>query len=122
MDAILDTNVVRQLVALGDDTGDPEFFTTLVDEFVDQGRGWIEGAQTALGAGEFGEARNCAHGLKGSAATIGAVRTSLLARDLEDAARAEDLARAQAAHAALVVAFDETARALRSFGGIAVVD
>jgi HPt (histidine-containing phosphotransfer) domain-containing protein len=121
-DALLDVNVVRQLVTLGDDTGDPAFFSTLVEEFVTQGQGWITTAERALASGEFVEARHCAHGLKGSSATIGAVRASLLARDLEDAARDEDLSRAAEIQTLLQQAFDDSARALRSFGGAAMVE
>jgi HPt (histidine-containing phosphotransfer) domain-containing protein len=92
--------------------GDPELGTELVALFADDAGGRLREAHEAVLAADRGALGRAAHALKGTSSTLGAARVNGLARDLEAAARAGDLAGVPALVAALDAAVPAALAAL----------
>lgn len=76
--------------------GDEELFSEIVEVFLSEGPGQIEDVVTALQKGEASVIERSAHGLKGAAGNIGAVRLRRVAHRIEAAARRGDASAASA--------------------------
>lgn len=82
---------------LSDVTGDdPTFERELLGEFLQGAEDLIDRHRTHLASGDLEQLTRAAHSLKGSSLTMGATRLGGLAKEVEQAARAADLARATA--------------------------
>ncbi len=86
------------LARLLDDVG-LENADMLLDAFLEELEGQAQALEAAAGEGQLEAMARAAHQIKGSAATLGAVRLGRLAATIEDAARANDAAAAGAAMA-----------------------
>jgi HPt (histidine-containing phosphotransfer) domain-containing protein len=82
--------------ALESTMGDETLLAELLGLFRDSAREHVEGIEQAVRAGSAERLVSEAHGLKGSAATIGARRLAETARVLEELGRTGDLASVQA--------------------------
>ncbi len=71
--------------------GDDEFVTELIEGFAQDAPDLIAAAREGLVSGEASEVRRAAHTLKSNAATFGAHALSDRSRELEEAAKREDL-------------------------------
>jgi HPt (histidine-containing phosphotransfer) domain-containing protein len=71
--------------------GDEGFVSELIQGFADDAPALIAAAREGLERGDAAEVRRAAHTLKSNAATFGAHALSQLSRELEEAAKAEDL-------------------------------
>ena len=67
--AILNTGALNQLMDFGDDK---EFIQILIDEFAADARRLLEGLAEAIATADWKRYRECLHGLKGCAVSIGA--------------------------------------------------
>jgi HPt (histidine-containing phosphotransfer) domain-containing protein len=72
--------------------GDPEFRSLLVEVFVRQAEEQIAAIEAAVAACDFGAARQVAHKLRSSSASVGAMRVSRMAGDIEAMCVAGDTA------------------------------
>ncbi|MEA2264540.1 MAG: two-component system, sensor histidine kinase and response regulator, partial [Solirubrobacteraceae bacterium] len=99
---LLDEAVIRELGFEAEDLAD------LLAMYFDQAARQLLDLRGAVGRGEAGEVRETAHSLKGSSATLGAVRVAHLAAELETLARAGDLTGADALLATLADVFEQT--------------
>jgi PAS domain S-box-containing protein len=81
---LLDPELIEELAELG-----PEFFGDLVTTFAETAARRIDGLEAAVRAGNAEAAAGIAHSLKGSSATLGAIRLSRLAAEAETAGRAD---------------------------------
>ena len=91
-----------------------EEFDRLVRTFLDHSPDLMDQLQKAALARKAGEMAAPAHSLKSSAANMGAMKLSALARDLEVAARRGDLEAALTAYRQMPMVFLATCAALRS--------
>jgi CheY-like chemotaxis protein/HPt (histidine-containing phosphotransfer) domain-containing protein len=80
---LLDPQLLDELGELG-----PEFFGDLVTTFAETAAHRIDGLEAAVRAGNAEATAGIAHSLKGSSATLGAIRLSRLAAEAEAAGRA----------------------------------
>ncbi len=71
--------------------GDTELLGELAQDFLDVADEQLAALEEAVNSGEAGMAREAAHSLKGSSATLGANRLSVMCADLERQARAGSL-------------------------------
>jgi len=109
---ILDQSVIDELRAsVG---GDDAFIADLVATYLAEGPGHLDAIAAGVAAGDAGAVVRPAHTLKSSSASLGAMRLSQLAREIEFAGRdgesaglADQLEAAQAAWAATVIAMQE---------------
>ncbi len=93
--------------------GDPETEATLAAMFLDQAAERVPALRGAIDSGDAGLVHSLAHGLKGSAATVGATQMAELSRDLcELAERGAVTPAASEIHAELAEALSATSRAL----------
>jgi CheY-like chemotaxis protein/nitrogen-specific signal transduction histidine kinase/HPt (histidine-containing phosphotransfer) domain-containing protein len=92
--------------------GDPETEVALATMFLDQSAERLPAIRAAIAADDAAELHGLAHGLKGSAATVGATRMSEIAKQLCDAAAAGRASAALAVHADLTDALADTSAAL----------
>ena len=74
-DGTIDATVVQHLTALGE-PDDPSFFPRLVSSFRAAGEQTLSGVRATLKSGDLVKLRALMHRLRGSAATIGAMRLS----------------------------------------------
>jgi HPt (histidine-containing phosphotransfer) domain-containing protein len=86
----LDVDVVRALYELVGE--DRELFDELVAEFREQGPQRIEELRRAVPGRDSALASRAAHTLKANSATFGATELASLSRQLEEAARRDELA------------------------------
>jgi two-component system, sensor histidine kinase and response regulator len=107
--ALLDTSRLDDV--FGDDD---EARASLLAQFIAQSRATIAALAEPIEAGDAEAVARLAHGLKGSAAVVGAERVSQLAGRLSDDAAAGHLEEAGRIHIALQSAFDATDKALTS--------
>lgn len=84
--AILDESVLDQLLASVE--GDRAFVDDLVAAYLADSEAHVEAARQAVAAGDADALVRPAHTLKSSSATVGALRLSATARELEMAGRA----------------------------------
>ncbi len=82
----LDPNVVASLKELGG-TDDPGLFADLVETFLADTPERVRAIETAVRNADAEGLMKAAHGLKSSAANLGATRLSALCRELEAAGR-----------------------------------
>ncbi len=109
----LDPGVLNEICA-----GDARLRETLVTMFVEQTGPALAELAEALRAGRGDDARRLAHGLKGSAATLGALRLAAIASAVYDCAAAGALAAAVSHQRQLDPAFAATIAALHSSGPV----
>jgi len=86
---VLDETVLAELLASTGD--DPAFVRELLETYLAETPEQLLAIRTAVDAGNASELVRPAHTLKSSSATLGAMRLSALARDLEMAARTDSL-------------------------------
>ncbi len=92
---LIDRSVLARLL---DDVG-MENADMLLDVFIEELAGQAQALEAAADGAHLEAMSKTAHQIKGSAATLGAVRLGRLAASIEDAARAKDAAAAGAAMA-----------------------
>ncbi len=92
--------------------GDPETEVALATMFLDQTADRLPAMREAIDAGDAGRLHGLAHGLKGSAATVGATRMSEIAKELCEIAAAGRTSGAQELHRDLSDALTQTRAAL----------
>jgi two-component system, sensor histidine kinase and response regulator len=96
--------------------GDPHTESMLVTMFVDQASERLPALAGAIAAGDGERLHSVAHVLKGSAATVGAIRMSELSRQLCELGEAEPLSPAAAdLHRRLVDALAHTSAAMNAY-------
>jgi HPt (histidine-containing phosphotransfer) domain-containing protein len=74
---------------VGDDSA---FVDDIVDTYLGDAPAQVAGMQAALAAGDLGTLGRHAHTLKGNSLSVGATTLAAIARDLEERARAGDVA------------------------------
>jgi HPt (histidine-containing phosphotransfer) domain-containing protein len=79
---VLDLGVIDGLL----DLGGPELLAELIELFLDDAPRRLEALEVALASADQGGVRDAAHGLKSSAANLGAAILSRVCCDLESAA------------------------------------
>ena len=87
---LIDTETVEQLLSMNE-AGSSQFFNELLQSFLNN---WQIDSRTlsdAINAAELDKVRSTAHRLKSASATMGALRLSSLASNIESAAKANDL-------------------------------
>lgn len=83
----LDADVIQALLALaGDD--DPDFFSDLIAQFIDDAQTSLDAMRTAIAAHDATTMEQRAHSLKASSANVGALIMSELCRMLQEMGRA----------------------------------
>jgi CheY-like chemotaxis protein len=102
---VLDETVIREL---GFDAGE---LASLLTVYCDQAAAQVLELSGAVGRGDALAARETAHSLKGSSATLGALRVSGLAAEVEAAAAAGELSGSRALLEALDAGLEQTLRA-----------
>lgn len=107
---IVDEEKVEELRSLLGDG--PEGVDGLVDTFVDRIPEVVDDLRHAAQDGETEEIANLAHKVKGESATLGAQRLSLVAKRIEDDARADELAEPTSSVELLVETYEATEQAL----------
>jgi HPt (histidine-containing phosphotransfer) domain-containing protein len=111
---VLDQAVVDDLRdAIG---GDDEFVRDLIATYVDEAGTHLDGLAAAAAAGDAEAMVRPAHTLKSSSASIGAMRLSVICRDLETAGRDRQADGMHEAVALVRSTWTETLQALRSAG------
>ncbi len=110
MNEHLDQSALDNLLAMAGD--DADFVDEIVDAFLADAPGELEGIRAALAAGDPASVVRPAHTIKGMSLNLGATRVAGLARQLEEAARAGSLEGAPEAAAALAQALDALAAEL----------
>jgi DNA-binding response OmpR family regulator len=90
----IDHEVLAHLAeGVGDDAA---FVSELIEGFAEDAPALLAAARAGLVSGDAGEVRRAAHTLKSNAATFGAQALSDRSRELEEAAKAEDLSDGEA--------------------------
>ncbi len=113
---ILDEGALAELRQSVD--GDRDFVVELIEAFLADGATQVADIEAALAAGDAEALVRPAHTLKSSSATVGAVRLSDLARELEMAGRSATLDAATTARGPeLRTAWEAAAGALRRWVG-----
>jgi two-component system sensor histidine kinase/response regulator len=95
--------------------GDPDVVGELVGVFVEEAPGRLSGMRAAVEARDASALERAAHGLKGTAASLGAVRVAAVCRSIEEAARAGSVGTAPALLEALEPALAAAGVALRAW-------
>ncbi len=108
---VLDSTVVETLKELGGED-DPSLFNDLVDAFLADSPARIEAIGAALRSNDADGAWKAAHGLKSSAANMGALRLSEVCRSIEADGQAGRIHEPEARIAQLEAQFDAVAAAL----------
>jgi two-component system sensor histidine kinase/response regulator len=108
----VDRSSIESLAALQSE-GEPDIVKELVDIFEREAGPRFERLRAAAAAADPGELMREAHGLKGTAASIGAKRLAGLAKDLEDRGRTGQTAGATERVAALREAYGAAAAILK---------
>jgi HPt (histidine-containing phosphotransfer) domain-containing protein len=104
-----------------DELGDPEVGAQLAQMFLDEASKRVLGLLEAIEADDAERVHALAHALKGSSATVGAMRISELSRTLCDLSGADVTAGAAEMHGELTVALEQTGVALaRYIDGLAL--
>ncbi|HZE05791.1 MAG TPA: response regulator, partial [Solirubrobacteraceae bacterium] len=99
--------------------GDPQTESMLISMFIEQASERLPVLLTAIESGDGDTLRAVAHGLKGSAATVGAGKMSELSRRLCDLAQTGITPAAADLHTQLTEALDETRSAMGAWVGAA---
>ena len=99
--------------------GDPQTESMLITMFIEQASERLPLLRTAIETGDGDTLRAVAHGLKGSAATVGAAKMSDLSRRLCDLAQSGVTPAAADLHTQLTEALDETRSAMGAWVGAA---
>jgi HPt (histidine-containing phosphotransfer) domain-containing protein len=95
--------------------GDPEFMAELVNTFLEDAPMLMNDLQAALAAGNAGEVRRIAHGLKSNGMEFGAVKFAELCKTLERNAADGQLADADALLADIEAEFARVKDALEAY-------
>lgn len=103
---VLDPKIVAQYRA--------GLFMKIAQLYLDVAPRMVQGAQLALGQGDAAAIRQICHTLKSSSANVGAMEFSDICRQLEAAARDEDLAMASGLLPKFVGCHEATVEALQS--------
>jgi len=90
----LDPAALADLRQLGG-RNDPEFFASLVEQFLEDSAKYVTGLKEAIEAGNADSLQKVAHAFKGSARIIGATALSELAFQLEEMGRTNNFAEAE---------------------------
>jgi HPt (histidine-containing phosphotransfer) domain-containing protein len=114
---LLQENIVGELESL-----EGEVLTTVLSFFFDEAVEQTSDLRGAIGRGDALAVRQMAHKLGGGSSTLGAVRVSGIAAELETSAEAGDLTLADELVDRLHNALDETRAAFHSRGAIAHPD
>jgi len=109
---VLDTAVIEGLRELGGDD-DPGLVLELIEMFLDDAPSRLSEMMQGLEAGDLELMTRSAHTLKSSAANMGAMLLSSICKELEAAARAQDVARYAAMTEACQEIYDRSEKALR---------
>lgn len=107
---VIDKTVFAEL----QNTAGADFVDELVGTFLEEAPGLLAELRAARAVADADGFRRAAHSLKSNSQTFGATALGAAARTLELAGLAADPARDQAAIAALQVAFDAAAAALKA--------
>jgi CheY-like chemotaxis protein len=91
-----------------EEIGDPETEAALATMFLDHSAQRLPAMREAIAAGDAPQLHGLAHGLKGSAATVGATRMSEIARELCELAAAGQTSGARELHEQLAEALAQT--------------
>lgn len=83
----LDADAIQALLALADDD-DPDFFSDLVDQFIDDAQASLDTLRMAIAAHDATTMEQRAHSLKASSANVGALAMSELCLALQEMGRA----------------------------------
>lgn len=83
----LDADVIQALLELADDD-DPDFFSDLIDQFMDDTRTLLDTMRAAIAADDATTMERRAHTLKASSANVGALGMSELCLVLQEMGRA----------------------------------
>jgi HPt (histidine-containing phosphotransfer) domain-containing protein len=89
-DDVLDADLLAELRAL-DQPGDPSLVTEMIEAFAGSAPGFLVDLRAALATGNSRAFGDAAHALKGSSGSVGAMRLSTAAGELERRGRAHDL-------------------------------
>jgi HPt (histidine-containing phosphotransfer) domain-containing protein len=100
----LDRSKIGELLDMTD--GDAAWLRELLDTYVADTRRRLDELHVVLAGGEATEIQRAAHGIKGSSSNIGARRMADLCHEVEDVARAGDVAAARAHGTSLEEEFD----------------
>ena len=111
---VLDQSVLDELrESVGDDDA---FIADLVATYLGESADHLAAMDAAAAAGDAAAIVRPAHTLKSSSAALGAMRLSVIARDIEIAGRAGNTADLPARVAEARAAWDETVREMRAAG------
>ena len=102
----LDRTVIAELRGMSGD--DPDFFATLIDQFVEEGASLLQRMQAAVRGMDKAALKAAAHSLRGASTTMGANRLADLSTELE-----MGLARGGSVDLRQIVAIDEEFRRVR---------
>ena len=94
--------------------GSYDLYRELLCEFARDAEGKAGNLRRSFEAQDWKDYTIFVHALKSSAKLIGAEELSLMAADLEKAAKAEDAETVQAGHSAMMTAYERTAEAVRA--------
>ena len=83
----VDPQVIGGLRRMAEQSGQMAMFRRLINEFLEEAEEALLGMENALRGEDFRQLQAHAHALKGSAAQIGAMELSEMARDVEEAAK-----------------------------------
>lgn len=109
---VLDTAVIDGLRELGGDE-DPGLVLELIEMFLDDAPSRLSEMMKGLEVGDLELMTRSVHTLKSSAANMGAMLLSSICKEMEAAAREQDVARYAAMTEACRQAYDRSASALR---------
>jgi HPt (histidine-containing phosphotransfer) domain-containing protein len=109
-DGPIDPDIFANLVEMTG--GEMSFVDELVDTFLEDGKGQIEGMRTALADGDTERLGRAAHSLKTGCLNIGAQGLGATCRSLEEAARAGEVPDAATRIDAIASGFEEVRTAL----------
>lgn len=105
---LIDQDIYKALCELvGDD-----FIDEMVDAFLEEGAQFVEDLRTACADQDVDRFRRAAHSLKSNAATFGAMNLSILAKELEELARGNNLSEAAKKLEPIFLAFEKVRLAL----------
>jgi HPt (histidine-containing phosphotransfer) domain-containing protein len=85
---VLDADVIQTLLELASDD-DPDFFSDLIDQFLDDTQTSLATMRAAIAAHDATTMEQRAHSLKASSANVGALTMSELCRVLQEMGRAD---------------------------------
>ena len=109
--AILDSEAIDNLRALGDEMEDDTFLKEVIDTYLDDTPKRLAEIDECLAAGDSAKLNRAAHSIKGSSANLGATQVIEVARRIEEKSK-ESLDNLEADIAQLKANFDQVKTAL----------